>query len=183
MDKHLRRALVGRIRAICSRKAASGPFVITEAASEVAAELSVDPSEWTAMREHLANKALERAVRRILRKTPVAADSPERCLPGLENLPPIITVDGLALVSRELNLDQYRAEERRLHRRITNYSYERRKDAHLERDKKQLKEMRRFDPRFAIYAAAMPDLPLWKAKEIDTEQKSRPSAARKLKGD
>ena len=62
--------------------------------------------------------------------------------------------------------------------KIKSYSYARRADVHLQREKKQLREMKRFDPRFARYSAGEPSLPLWKAKELDAERLQTAKAQR-----
>ena len=74
------------------------------------------------------------------------------------------------------------ASRSRLEKRINSYNYKRRKPEHLEQDKRQLEEMKRFDPSFAKYSEMNPDLTLVEAKQLEatepTESPKRGSAER-----
>lgn len=92
-----------------------------------------------------------------------SADPAQRQLPGLEPMQLLITSEGAAILAEQLNYEKYRGEVARLERRINSYNYKRRKPEYLEQDKRQLAEMKRFDPRFAKYSETSPDLTLVEA--------------------
>jgi hypothetical protein len=97
-------------------------------------------------------------------------------------LPLLITSEGAAILAEQLNYEKYRAEVARLETRINSYSYKRRKPEHLEQDKRQLEEMKRFDPRFAKYSETNPDLTLVEAKQLESTEPAEPPKRGRTRG-
>jgi len=110
-----------------------------------------------------------------------AADPAQRQLPGLDSMPLLITSEGAAILAEQLNYEKYRGEVARLERRINSYSYKRRKPEYLEQDKRQLAEMKRFDPRFAKYSETNPNLTLVEAKQLESSEPPRRGRKRRKK--
>ena len=175
MDEALRGMLVERIENVCQDLAKKGaPFAISDAAQHVIDDLRAgDNKRWKELRDYFAEEGVMKYVNRVLTQAQ-AADPKQRNLPGLESMPLLITSEGAAILAEQLNYEKYRAEVARLEKRINSYSYKRRKSENLEQDKRQLQEMKRFDPRFAKYSETNPDLTLAEAKKIEaTEQPER----------
>lgn len=172
MRPSTKQSIVEAVRMMCRRKEGAAELIVNEAALEVLEDLA-QADGWEEMRDDLAAEAVTRRVKRIL-VAALAIETKQIPLEGMEAMPAVIGSDGVALVTRHLNIQQYRAEERRLETKIRSYGYPRRKPARLEDDKKQLREMKKFDPRFAKYSAGDPDLELWKALETDARQSTKP---------
>jgi hypothetical protein len=168
MDEELRGMLVERIEHICRDLAKNGaPFAINDAAKQVMDDLKADDNKrWKELREHFAQEGVMKYVNRVITQAK-AADPAQRQLPGLESMPLLITSEGAAILAEQLNYEKYRTEVGRLERRINSYNYKRRKPENLEQDKRQLEEMKRFDPRFAKYSETNPDLTLVAAKQLE----------------
>ena len=171
MDEKLRGMLVERIEHVCHDLAEKGaPFAIDDAANQVMGDLKADDNKrWKELRDHFAQEGVMKFVNRVITQAK-AADPAQRLLPGLESMPLLITSEGAAILAEQLNYEKYRAELGRLERRINSYNYKRRKPENLEQDKRQLEEMKRFDPRFAKYSEMNPDLTLVEAKQLEATE-------------
>lgn len=171
MDEELRGMLVQRIESVCHDLARKGvPFAINEAAKQVMDDLKADDNkQWKELREYFTQEGVMRYVNRVITQAR-AADPTQRQLPGLESMPLLITSEGAAILAEQLNYEKYRAEVGRLERRINSYEYKRRKPEYLEQDKRQLEEMKRFDPRFAKYSETNADLTLVEAKQLEASE-------------
>jgi hypothetical protein len=178
-----------RRRRVFSKKAAltgtgaaraGAPFAINDAAKQVMDDLKADDNKrWKELRDHFAQEGVMKYVNRVITQAK-AADPAQRQLPGLESMPLLITSEGAAILAEQLNYEKYRVEVARLEKRINSYNYKRRKPEHLEQDKRQLEEMKRFDPSFAKYSETNPDLTLVEAKQLEaTEPTESPKRGRK----
>jgi hypothetical protein len=174
MDEELRGLLVERIEKVCHDLADKGtPFAINDAAKQVMDDLKTDDNNrWKELRDHFAQEGVLKYMNRVITQAK-AADPAQRQLPGLESMPLLITSEGAAILSEQLNYEKYRVEVERLEKRINSYNYKRRKPEHLEQDKRQLEEMKRFDPRFAKYSERNPDLTLVEAKHLEAAEASK----------
>ncbi|MGJ5814468.1 hypothetical protein [Paludibaculum fermentans] len=178
MDKNLRAVLANCIRKVCLEKARIGEFQIDDAATQVIRELSTaDGGEWKVLCDHFAERGVTRYVKKEIARTR-PADSAQLSLPGLESLPLLVLSDRTAIFAQQLVYDRYRAELRRLERKIESYKYKRRKSEYLEQDIRQLEEMKRFDPRFSQYAAEDPGLTLGEAKRREGKDQEAQSSTR-----
>jgi hypothetical protein len=157
MDEELRGMFVERIENVCHDLAKKGvPFAINDAAKQVMDDLKTDDNNrWKELRDHFAQEGVMKYVNRVITQAK-ASDPAQRQLPGLESMPLLITSEGAAILAEQLNYEKYRGEVARLERRINSYNYKRRKLEYLEQDKRQLAEMKRFDPRFAKYSETTP---------------------------
>jgi len=171
MDEELRGIFVERIENVCYDLAKKGvPFAINDAAKQVMDDLKADDNKrWKELRDHFAQEGVMKYVNRVITQAK-AADPAQRQLPGLESMPLLITSEGAAILAEQLNYEKYRGEAARLEKRINSYRYKRRKPEHLEQDKRQLEEMKRFDPRFAKYSETNPDLTLVEAKQLESSE-------------
>jgi hypothetical protein len=171
MDEELRSMLVDRIENTCHDLAKKGaPFAISDAAKQIMDDLKADDNNrWKELRDNFAQEGVMKYVNRVITQAK-AADPAQRQLPGLESMPLLITSEGAALLAEQLNYEKYRGEVARLERRINSYNYKRRKPEYLEQDKRQLAEMRRFDPRFAKYSETNPELTLVEAKQLESSK-------------
>ncbi|HYW48641.1 MAG TPA: hypothetical protein VE959_37600 [Bryobacteraceae bacterium] len=175
MDEELRGLLVERINQVCQELAEKGSFLIDDAANQVIAELRAqNPRNWTQIRDHFAVRGVTRYIHKVVEQAK-AADPAQATLPGLESMPLLVTSEGAAILSQQLIYDAYQTEWKRLERKINSYKYKRRKPENLEHDIQRLAEMKQFDPRFAQYSEKDPDIPLWKAKEMELKELSAQS--------
>lgn len=183
MDEELRGVLVERIENVCHNLAKKGaPFAINDAAQQVMDDLKADDNKrWKELRDHFAQEGVMKYVNRVIMQAK-AADPAQRQLPGLESMPLLITSEGAAILTEQLNYEKYRAEVARLEKRINSYNYKRRKPEYLEQDKRQLEEMKRFDPRFAKYSETNPDLTLVEAKQLEASEPPGPSKRGRKRG-
>ena len=142
------------------------------------AELKEDESRsWKLIRDYFVTQGVTRHLNKVLAQLQ-AADPNQSKLPGmastplegLESMPLLVTAEGAAVISRQLVYERYHTEVTRLERRINSYGNKRRKPENLAADIERLKQMKAFDPRFAQYSAEDPDLPLWKAKELEAKE-------------
>ena len=182
MDEELRGILVKQIEDVCYVLAKKGaPFALNDAATQIIDDFKVhDNKRWKELRDHFALEGVMKYVHRVLNQAK-AADPTQRRLPGLESMPLLITAEGAAILAEQLNYEKYRAEVRRLAKRIDSYNYKRRKPEHLEQDKRQLEEMKRFDPRFAKYSRTNPDLTLGEAKQREANESPKRARKRRKK--
>jgi hypothetical protein len=181
MDEESRGLLIERIENVCLDLAKRGvPFAINDAAKQVIDDLKAeDNKRWKELRDHFAEQGVTNYVNRVITQAK-SADPAQRHLPGLESMPLLITSEGAAILAEQLNYEKYRAEVERLEKRINSYAYKRRKSEHLEQDKRQLEEMKRFDPRFAKYSQKNLNLTLAEAKTIEaTQSPESPKRGRK----
>jgi hypothetical protein len=72
----------------------------------------------------------------------------------------------------------YRSLTAECEKRLDGYQYARRSTKEEKRDKELLRELRKFDPIFARYAAGEPNLTLERAKELHQASLETPIAAR-----
>jgi hypothetical protein len=181
MDEELRGLLVGRIQDVCDGRAKQGSFAINDAAQQVIDELrGVDNKRWKALRDYFAEQGVMHMVNRVITQAK-AADPKQRHLPGLESMPLLITSEGAAILAEQLKYDRYQSEVKRLEKRIKSYSNRRRKPENLAMDQQRLQEMKRFDPRFAKYAEANPELTLAEAKQLEATEPTPPKERRQRK--
>ena len=184
MDEELRGLLVERIENVCHNLAQKGAsFAINDAAMQVMHDLKVDDNKrWKELRDYFAQEGVVKYVSRVIMQAK-AADPAQRQLPGLESMPLLITSEGAAILAEQLNYEKYRTEVARLEKRINSYNYKRRKPEYLEQDKRQLEEMKRFDPRFAKYSETNPDLTLVAAKQLEASEPPEPSKRGRKRGE
>ncbi len=119
------------------------------------------------------------AERRMVRKRLRLASDAQLVLPGLQNLGPMVKVAGAYLSSRTLTLEKYRALKRECEARIEKNV--RRSERAVNRDKELLRELRRFDPIFALHAAGDPAMTLERAAELHRASLETPQAKRNRK--
>jgi hypothetical protein len=175
MDEEFRGVLVERIQQVCQELAKKGEFLIEDATKQVIAELSAQNTRhWKQIRDHFATRGVVRYVNKVIAQAQ-AVDAAQGTLPGLESMPLLVTSEGAAILSQQLIYDSYQTEWKRLERKINSYKYKRRKPENLEQDIQRLAQMKQFDPRFAQYSAGDPEIPLWKAKEMELKELNAPS--------
>jgi hypothetical protein len=167
MDEELRGILIDRIDKACDRLAKRGSFALDDAATKIIEEfIDEDNRRWKQIRDDFAMQGVLKYVNRLIRKAAVT-DPEQRTLPGLESMPLFINSGGAAILAEQLDYQRYQTELTRLDRRIKSYDAKRRKPENLEADKKQLAEMKTFDPRFAKYSKKNPELTLVEAKRME----------------
>lgn len=184
MDETVRGILIERIRQVCAEMAPNG-FLVEDAAEKVIAELRDDDTQsWKQIRDHFATRGVTRHVYKFIAtlhqidpEQPMFPGFDFDPLPGLEAMPPLVTAEGSATLSRQLTYESYLAEMKRLDRRIKSYRYRRRKPENLKQDQERLMQMKQFNPRFAQFAKVDPALILEKAKDLEGKE-SRRSAKR-----
>jgi hypothetical protein len=181
MDEELRGLLVGRIQDVCDARAKQGSFAINDAAQQVIDDMrDEDNKRWKELRAYFAEQGVITMVNRVITQAK-AADPKQRHLPGLESMPLLITSEGAAILAEQLKYDRYQSEVKRLEKRIKSYSNRRRKPENLAMDQRRLEEMKRFDPRFAKYAEANPELTLAEAKKLEATEPAPPHGRRRKK--
>lgn len=94
-------------------------------------------------------------------------------------MPLLIPSERAAILSAELDYAMYQSVVKRLERKIQSYRYPRRAPENLESDRRQLAQMKGFDPRFARLSAENPELTLRRAKEMEQESLGRSHRTRK----
>jgi len=178
MDKERTRTLIEALQEVCRKKSAAGRFSIPDAAREFTAGLEKDTILQLAA-DRIAG-AMERLLPKAVKSDPT---HPAQTSFGFAHMEPItITKDKTAIQSREMILLEYRADTARLEKKLVGYKYARRKKPDIEALEKQIQERKRFDPRFAKLTAGEPELPVWKAKELDAERRKTARAQRNRKG-
>jgi hypothetical protein len=178
MDEELKGLLMECIRRVCQNLAQKGSFQLEDAANQVIADLNAEGAHrWKHIRDQLATQGVTRYINKVIAQAQ-APDSAQGTLPGLESMPLLVSSQGAAVLSQQLVYAGYQSEWKRLERKINSYKYKRRKPENLEDDIRRLKQMKQFDPRFAHYSAEDPELPLWKAKELERKDASASSKRR-----
>ena len=181
MDDELRGILIEKVRQVCSELAKKGAFLIEDVAIQAIAELSdEDGRHWKQIRDDFAHAGVTRYVNKVIAQAQTA-DPDQQILPGMESvpipgleaMPLLVTAEGAAILSRQITYERYQAEMNRLERQIKSYKYKRRKPEKLEQQEQQLLEMKQFDPRFAKYSEADPELQLDDAKKMELKESTR----------
>jgi hypothetical protein len=124
---------------------------------------------WAEVSHQIARRSIAGQIRAIKRKTP---DARQLSFAGFQH---VWIVEGETL-------DRYRARITALERRIRSYNYERRSPERLKEDKRELREMKRLEPKLAPYFAGAPDMTVDRATELYAASLETPTARRNRKG-
>ena len=179
MDRDVTRTVLDAVFEICRAKALAGQrIVIADAVRD--AEKRMNAEMLAKLDAELRSAHLAATFTRVLAKV-AASDPLQPKLPGFESLPPITRIDGIAVPFREVNIDQYQGTREKLEKRLRDYLYPRRKPEAVKALKQQIRELKQFSRPFAKLSAGQPELPLWKAKELEAARQEKPMVRQRRK--
>lgn len=158
------------------REAVSRARLATEGAakaSDIACSVMVglaleDPDGWAEIRDEIVLRHLSGMAQRLISHEARATDTRQGWLamPEYQRVPQWIEVAEGFLDVNEATLAEYREAEAQLRERIRSYTYPRRSEQKLKRDKETLAQMRKMDRNVAPLMAGAPEMKMGPAIQM-----------------
>ncbi len=171
MTAGVKRRLVEAIHAERTAKPTAEKFVAADIARSVIRRLAVEDPEWETTRDGIVLESITALVDREERKAKDATESLVAWLPFPE-------FQHISAEVRHDTLETYRERITTLEARIKSYKYPRRSDEKVKLDKRELREMKRLEPKITPFCAGDPAMTVGRAVELYQKSLQTPIAAR-----